>query len=80
MVVFRIADGHKAQQAVLPRVAFEVDSWDPDSRVGWSVVLKGVAQEVTTGIDPFAAAPDSQEPEAPNSTLVPILTSVDRRF
>ena len=56
IVVFRTADGTKAQQAVLRRVAFEVDCWDPDARAGWSVVLKGVAQEVTTGIDPFAAA------------------------
>jgi pyridoxamine 5'-phosphate oxidase-like protein len=42
--------------AVLRRVAFEVDSWDSNSTVGWSVVLKGVAEEVTTGIDPFSAA------------------------
>ena len=56
IVVFKTADGTKAQQAILRKVAFEVDSWDPDTRVGWSVVLKGVAQEVTTGIDPFAAA------------------------
>jgi len=56
IVIFKTADGQKAQQAVLRKVAFEVDSWDPDTRVGWSVVLKGVAQEVTTGIDPFAAA------------------------
>ena len=34
----------------------EVDGWDSDSRVGWSVVLKGVAQEVPTGIDRFSAA------------------------
>ena len=56
IVVLRTADGQKAQRAILRRVAFEVDSWDPGTRVGWSVVLKGVAQEVTTGIDPFASA------------------------
>jgi uncharacterized protein len=55
VVVFRTADGDKLRQAVLRRVAFEVDGWDPDNTVGWSVVLKGVAQEVTTGIDPFSA-------------------------
>ncbi len=56
VVVFRTASGTKLQRAVMSRVAFEVDDWDPDGRVGWSVVLKGVAEEVTTGIDPFSAA------------------------
>jgi uncharacterized protein len=55
-VVFRTAADTKLQMAIMARVAFEVDDWDPDSRVGWSVVLKGVAEEVTTGIDPFSAA------------------------
>ena len=56
VVVFRTAPGTKLQRAITSRVAFEVDSWDLENRVGWSVVLKGVAQEVTTGIDPFSAA------------------------
>lgn len=56
IVVFRIGEGQKAQQVVLRKVAFEVDSWDSEAGVGWSVLLKGVAQEVTTGIEPFAAA------------------------
>lgn len=56
VVVFRTAHGTKLQRAVMCRVAFEVDGWDPDAKVGWSVVLKGVAEEVTTGIDPFSAA------------------------
>src|SRR5579864_5615350 len=30
--------------------------WDPHTRVGWSVVLKGVAEEVKHGADPFSAA------------------------
>ena len=55
-VVFRTAPDTKLQMSIMARVAFEVDDWDPDSRVGWSVVLKGVAEEVTTGIDPFSAA------------------------
>ena len=45
----------KLREIVMRRVAFEVDGWDPDTGIGWSVVLKGVAQEVTKGIDPFAA-------------------------
>jgi nitroimidazol reductase NimA-like FMN-containing flavoprotein (pyridoxamine 5'-phosphate oxidase superfamily) len=56
VVVFRTASGTKLHEVVMRRVAFEVDSWDPDTRIGWSVVVKGVAQEVTTAIDPFAAA------------------------
>jgi uncharacterized protein len=56
IVVFRAASDAVLVQAVKGRVAFEVDDWDSDSRVGWSVVMKGVAQEVTTGIDPFSSA------------------------
>lgn len=56
VVVFRTAADTKVQQAIMSAVAFEVDGWDPETRIGWSVVLKGVAQEVTTGIDPFSAA------------------------
>lgn len=56
IVVFRTASGTRLEEAIMRRVAFEVDSWDPDTGIGWSVVVKGTAQEVTTGIDPFAAA------------------------
>ena len=56
IVVFRTASGTKLQNAIKSRVAFEVDDWDPEGRVGWSVVLKGVAEEVKSGINPFSAA------------------------
>ena len=56
MVVFRTASGTKVEHTVLRRVAFEVDDWNPTSGVGWSVVVKGVAEEITSGIDPFAEA------------------------
>lgn len=55
IVVFRTAPGTKLEMVTASRVAFEVDDWDEDNRVGWSVVVNGVAQEVTTGTDPFAA-------------------------
>jgi uncharacterized protein len=55
-VVFRTASDTKLQMAIMARVAFEIDDWNPDTKIGWSVVLKGVAEEVTTGIDPFSAA------------------------
>ncbi|TMJ21280.1 MAG: pyridoxamine 5'-phosphate oxidase family protein [Alphaproteobacteria bacterium] len=56
MVVFRTGEGTKLQLAVMVRVAFEVDDWDAATGVGWSVVIKGVAEEITSGIDPFAMA------------------------
>ena len=55
-VVFRTGEGTKLQLAVMLRVAFEVDDWDAATGVGWSVVIKGVAEEITSGIDPFAIA------------------------
>lgn len=56
VVVFRTASGTKLQHSVLRRVAFEVDDWNPATGVGWSVVVKGVAEEITKAIDPFAEA------------------------
>jgi hypothetical protein len=38
------------------RIAFEVDDWDPHTGIGWSVMLKGVAQEVKDAMDPFNEA------------------------
>jgi uncharacterized protein len=55
VVVFRTAPGTKLDKAMNGRVTFEVDDWDAGAKVGWSVVLKGAAQEVTTGMDPFAS-------------------------
>ena len=61
IIVFRTGTGTKLTRSTVSRVTFEVDEWDPAERVGWSVVLKGVAEEVTTGIDPFAAALRSRQ-------------------
>jgi uncharacterized protein len=46
-VVFRTADGIKLSSARHHRVTFEVDHTDRTTRSGWSVVIQGVAQEVT---------------------------------
>jgi uncharacterized protein len=54
IVVYRTAAGTRLERAPRARVAFEVDGWDPKSRTGWSVVLKGVAIDVTGGADPFS--------------------------
>jgi uncharacterized protein len=47
-VLFRTAAGTKLDAAVRGIVvAFEADSYDPDGRAGWSVLLVGEANEIT---------------------------------
>jgi nitroimidazol reductase NimA-like FMN-containing flavoprotein (pyridoxamine 5'-phosphate oxidase superfamily) len=46
-VVFRTAPGSKLEGAVRAPVVFEADAIDKVSRSGWSVVVHGMAQEVT---------------------------------
>jgi nitroimidazol reductase NimA-like FMN-containing flavoprotein (pyridoxamine 5'-phosphate oxidase superfamily) len=47
-VVFRTVEGQKMAAAVEGQnVCFEVDHWDPDSRTGWSILVKGKARAVT---------------------------------
>jgi uncharacterized protein len=46
-VVFRTASGTKLWASAGAPVAFEVDDIDREAREGWSVILHGVAQEVT---------------------------------
>ena len=46
-VVFRTGSGSKLSTAMMQRpVCFEIDSWDALSHTGWSVLAKGVADEV----------------------------------
>jgi nitroimidazol reductase NimA-like FMN-containing flavoprotein (pyridoxamine 5'-phosphate oxidase superfamily) len=46
-VVFRTDEGTKLAASLLGRgVAFEVDGYDADEGVAWSVVLKGAAVEI----------------------------------
>ena len=56
IVVFRTGSLTRLQRSPRVPVTFEVDSWDPATGIGWSVVLKGVAREVTTGEDPYSKA------------------------
>lgn len=51
-VVFRTSDGSKLH-AVLQaaEAAFEIDGIDDGSRTGWSVIVRGVAEEVTNPSD-----------------------------
>jgi nitroimidazol reductase NimA-like FMN-containing flavoprotein (pyridoxamine 5'-phosphate oxidase superfamily) len=46
-LVFRTAEGTKLLAiAIGPSVAFEVDGYDPEAGIAWSVVVKGQAEEV----------------------------------
>jgi len=47
IVVFRTAPGAKLDSVPRAKVAFEVDDWDAKVGIGWSVVVKGRAEEVT---------------------------------
>ena len=48
IIVFRTSPGTKLDAVPHTAVAFEVDSWDAESGIGWSVVAKGRAEEITT--------------------------------
>lgn len=54
IIVIRTSPGTKLDAVPHTAVAFEVDSWDAESGIGWSVVAKGRAEEITT--DPGRAA------------------------
>ncbi|HTP18602.1 MAG TPA: pyridoxamine 5'-phosphate oxidase family protein [Solirubrobacteraceae bacterium] len=48
-VVFRTADGSKFHAMLVNgNAAFEIDGIDSDSRTGWSVVIVGMTEEVTS--------------------------------
>ena len=53
-VVFRTGPGMKLDVVARTPVAFEVDSWEPRLGTGWSVVVKGRAEEIT--LNPGRAA------------------------
>ena len=50
-IVFRTAPGMKLTSAPMSKVAFEIDEIDPAAGVAWSVMVRGVAYEITTAID-----------------------------
>lgn len=50
LIVFRTSPGTKLEHVPHSAVGFEVDGWDPESGIGWSVVAKGAAAEVTTDV------------------------------
>ena len=50
-VVIRTAPGTKLRSAPMSAVAFEVDEVDAGRGVAWSVVVQGVAYEITHALD-----------------------------
>ena len=46
-VVFRTAPGSKLRAARRSQVTFQVDVSDPGTRTGWSVMVRGRAEEIT---------------------------------
>jgi uncharacterized protein len=48
-VVFRTARGSKFQALLqAAEAAFEIDGTDPDAHTGWSVIVSGVTEEITS--------------------------------
>lgn len=47
VVVFRTAPGSKLDLAPGAPVCFEIDGWDAEAGTGWSVLVKGIAHDIT---------------------------------
>jgi uncharacterized protein len=47
VIVFRTGLGTKLDLAPGAYVSFEIDGWDPDQGFGWSVLVKGIAHDLT---------------------------------
>lgn len=54
IVLFRTGAGTKLEAAMGAKVAFEVDQIDVEAATGWSVLVQGLAQEITDDVDVFA--------------------------
>jgi len=53
-IVIRTASGTKLSYAPESRVAFEIDAYDAAAGVGWSVMVQGIAHNVTEAADDFS--------------------------
>jgi uncharacterized protein len=67
IITFRTAHGTKLSHAPGSNVAFEIDGYDPSSRVGWSVLVQGVGVDATSAVDDvsWTARGASPHPFAP---------------
>ena len=50
-VVFRTAPGMKLRESRMAKVAFEIDEVDTEAGTAWSVMVQGIAYEITEAID-----------------------------
>lgn len=66
-IVIHTQAGTKLTHATLAQVAFEVDEIDHSTHRGWSVQVRGVAEDVTDGIDSWSR----EVRQAPVSPWVP---------
>ena len=48
IIVFRTGLGTKLAAVGTTTVAVEIDGWDPETGIGWSVIAKGRTEEITT--------------------------------
>ena len=55
-IVFRTGDETRLLESAQRRVAFEVDDWDTTAGMAWSVMVRGVVQEITGGLDKYSVA------------------------
>lgn len=55
-IVFRTTEGSKVDAIRAdPRVAFEVDGWDPADGIAWSVGITGLAHELVSALEGASA-------------------------
>lgn len=47
VILFRTGPGTKLDLAPGAYVSFEIDGWDPGEGIGWSVLARGIAHDVT---------------------------------
>jgi nitroimidazol reductase NimA-like FMN-containing flavoprotein (pyridoxamine 5'-phosphate oxidase superfamily) len=56
VIVFRTAPGTKLASAPMSAVAFEIDEYEASTFAGWSVMVQGLAHEITNAIDKTSEA------------------------
>jgi nitroimidazol reductase NimA-like FMN-containing flavoprotein (pyridoxamine 5'-phosphate oxidase superfamily) len=67
VVVFKTGAGTKLTLASQALVAFEIDGWDETSKSGWSVLVQGVAHDISGSLD----APSKRLRRLPVRPLAP---------
>lgn len=77
-VVFRTGEGTKLHAAERNPVCFEVDSFDPADRSGWSVMVHGRLEELTPSdaklYERASALPVEPWADAPKAHLMRVVT------